>query len=529
MAVINGNGGNNLLIGTDDPDTISGRAGNDTLFGDGNNDTLFGGSGNDRLYGGEGTDRLFGGDGNDLLSGGGGNDSLDGGNGNDTVDYSDAPESDGDEDSGVEADLTAGFAHDTETTTDRLRSIENFIGSQFDDEVIGTGGRNILTGNDGDDDFWGRGGNDSINGGEGYDDLDGESGNDLLSGSLDDDELFGGNGSDTLWGGADDDYVNGGSGNDKLDGGDGDDVLIAAEHNDTVWGNGENDYIDGGAGADKLYGGDDLDGVLGDAGNDVIQLGAGGELFDLQGPGFIPVEGFGELYAIADQIGIDIFGLDVADGESGNDSIWGQAGTDIIDGDEGNDVLYGGAASDLVEGGSGNDLVSGGADSDFVDGGLGSDLLVGDDQAGVNVDIFAYGLLANLDLRNGFNYIGVPDPEDPFDRALTFGTDIIIDFQVGVDLINLFNISGEDLVSVDGLDTNGSGDLDSGDAHISFEFISVNGGPSLGSAVIDVSGALNDILAPDDFAEGMKLIVYGAGSGTLDSESFVSTDDLFIV
>ena len=87
----NGTPGNDVIIGTNGPDTIRGFAGNDrvcgrggddSLFGDRGDDRVHGNSGNDTVRGGPGTDRLFGGSGNDTLIGGPGFDRCDGGQGN---------------------------------------------------------------------------------------------------------------------------------------------------------------------------------------------------------------------------------------------------------------------------------------------------------------------------------------------------------------------------------------------------------------------------------------------------------------
>jgi Ca2+-binding RTX toxin-like protein len=86
--------GGEIIIGTNDADSLVGGAGNDELFGgrgfdslignDGN-DTLNGGNGSDKLYGSAGNDELFGDSGKDFLVGGSGNDFIDGGNGSDTL------------------------------------------------------------------------------------------------------------------------------------------------------------------------------------------------------------------------------------------------------------------------------------------------------------------------------------------------------------------------------------------------------------------------------------------------------------
>ncbi|WP_272923805.1 hypothetical protein [Streptomyces sp. SID3343] len=65
---------------------IEGDAGNDTLIGSDGDDLLFGGDGDDRLDGARGNDTLDGGTGNDSLQGGPGFDTLLGGNGDDHCD-----------------------------------------------------------------------------------------------------------------------------------------------------------------------------------------------------------------------------------------------------------------------------------------------------------------------------------------------------------------------------------------------------------------------------------------------------------
>ena len=83
---VEGDGGNDILIGSDEADTLRGANGEDTLRG---------GGGDDFLSGDSGDDQLFGGDGDDLLDGSIGADILTGGSGSDTFEYS-APTQDGD-------------------------------------------------------------------------------------------------------------------------------------------------------------------------------------------------------------------------------------------------------------------------------------------------------------------------------------------------------------------------------------------------------------------------------------------------
>jgi len=103
--LVNGNGGNDLIIGGNGIDTIYGgdgrdfivgNEGNDIIFGEDDNDEIYADAGNDSLYGGNGNDYIYGdgenetisGGGNDLIVGGLGNDTLIGGEGDDIFVYS---------------------------------------------------------------------------------------------------------------------------------------------------------------------------------------------------------------------------------------------------------------------------------------------------------------------------------------------------------------------------------------------------------------------------------------------------------
>lgn len=86
--------GDDILDGTDNPETINGLAGSDFINGLGGNDTLLGGNGDDFIFGGDGNDFIVGGQdddelygdaGNDTLRGGAGDDRLFGGQGNDNL------------------------------------------------------------------------------------------------------------------------------------------------------------------------------------------------------------------------------------------------------------------------------------------------------------------------------------------------------------------------------------------------------------------------------------------------------------
>jgi serralysin len=80
---LNGENGNDAILGLAGNDTLNGDNGNDVLDGGGGIDTLIGGNGDDMLFGSVGIDTLMGGNGDDSLDGGAGDDSLTGGKGPD--------------------------------------------------------------------------------------------------------------------------------------------------------------------------------------------------------------------------------------------------------------------------------------------------------------------------------------------------------------------------------------------------------------------------------------------------------------
>jgi Ca2+-binding RTX toxin-like protein len=85
VGVINGTPGNDVIVGDNGVNEISGRGGHDRICGLGGNDLVFGDEGNDRISGGNGDDSLGGSADNDLVFGNQGADFLRGHDGDDTL------------------------------------------------------------------------------------------------------------------------------------------------------------------------------------------------------------------------------------------------------------------------------------------------------------------------------------------------------------------------------------------------------------------------------------------------------------
>ncbi len=130
-----------------------------TITGTSGNDTLIGSNSGDRIDGLGGNDTLIGNAGNDVLIGGAGGDILNGGDGGDTADYSGSQ-------SKVIIFLSStwwrpyGVGFGGDANGDKLIDIENVIGSNFSDVLIGDSQDNV---------FEGQAGNDYLIGGRGED------------------------------------------------------------------------------------------------------------------------------------------------------------------------------------------------------------------------------------------------------------------------------------------------------------------------------------------------------------------------
>lgn len=192
--------GLNLIVGTDDAETIEGTDGDDLIFAKGGDDVVNAGAGNDVIFGCDGGDTIDAGSGDDFIIG-------------DSADFFGNPTSD----SGGDDTILGGSG------MDEIR------GGPGDDTIDGGNSDDVIFANQGDDDVSGGNGDDLVIGGFGDDVVDGGNGADEVIGGPGSDELLGGNGADFLLG----DYPNGrpdeSPHTDTCDGGRGRNEVIACE------------------------------------------------------------------------------------------------------------------------------------------------------------------------------------------------------------------------------------------------------------------------------------------------------------
>lgn len=133
------------------------------------------------------------------------------------------------------------------------------------------------------------------------------------------------------------------------------------------------------------------------------------------------------------------------DGQGGDDTIAGGRGNDLILGGDGDDLLRGDLNSrspqdgdnggdDIIFGGEGNDRIGGKAGNDILSGDAGDDLIYGDDGDDILMGVTGNDILVGDNFSDGSG-------SDTFVFGNGDGTDTILDFQVGLDLIGL--VEGE--------------------------------------------------------------------------------------
>jgi len=238
---VEGSSYNDLIYGDDTGNVLNGNGGDDYLLGGTDADTLRGGAGNDQLYGQNGPDTLEGNEGDDFLQGGRGADTINGGAGSfDWVSYADYPEA---------VAVAGGLGGNDSYGRDTLAGIESYEGSEFDDYLIPTSPETLR----------GLGGNDTLVGDIAKTTVDYSNASSGVTVHL-------GNG--TASGGEDDDTLSGirniiGSWyDDSLTGEEHKNVILGGNGNDQLFGKAQDDTLDGEGGVDTADGGADMDGCI---------------------------------------------------------------------------------------------------------------------------------------------------------------------------------------------------------------------------------------------------------------------------
>jgi predicted outer membrane repeat protein len=237
---------------------------------------------------------------------------------------------------------------------------------------------------------------DIITGSDIPEEFQGFGGNDFIRGMSGNDNIFGGDGNDILHGNMGNDFLDGQAGNDLIHGGQDNDVLFGNIGDDILFGDFGNDTLLGGDGNDFMNGNQDDDFLDGGAGNDTLHGGKDNDILK------------GNL------------GSDILFGDLGDDTLYGGEENDFLNGNQGNDFLCGGAGNDTLHGGKENDVLNGGSGDDFLSGDLGNDTLMG----GTGRDTFVFRV------------------ED--------GSNTILDFELGQDLIGLASGLTFDQLTIDG-------------------------------------------------------------------------------
>ncbi len=381
-STVNGDGGNDRILGQDGNDVLNGAGGIDSITGGGGNDTINGGLGTDTIDGGGGNDRF-------IVTNGDNSDNIDGGTGTDTLDLSSRTSG-----TGANVNLNAG-TYTLQGVANTIISVENVEGTQLDDTLRGRSSGEVN----------GNGGNDELiyGNGDGSPDFDGGGGNDTLSFTFSGDTNFfvdlasGGYRFNATTPGAFSGDIssienyNGNSGTDVVIGTSANNIINGNDGDDEIFGRGGTDTLNGGAGNDTLQGGFGEDSILGGAGNDLIQVLSGEFINNVDG-------GSGNDTLDHSDLDASFTGSDVNFGTGIITSVRTVGGTATVanietylDNDQGNTItdrsgnftIQAGGGDDIV-----NENVSGGTDS--FDLGAGDDVLF-INNTGVGGDTFDGG------------------------------------------------------------------------------------------------------------------------------------------
>jgi len=274
-----------------------------------------------------------------------------------------------------------------------------------------------------------------------------------VNGTSGNDSLVGGSGDDFLYGFAGADKLNGRAGADAMSGGTGDDTYVVDNAGDTAnenagegtdvvlssvsftlganlenltlngtaavngTGNALNNKLTGNGAANVLTGGGGADILNGRAGADTMRGGAGDDAYTVDDAGDLVIENAGEGYdkvtsLVSFTLGANLESLSLTGSAAINGE--GNALANLVLGNSADNVLRGGGGSDTLKGNGGNDRLEGGADFDKLTGGAGADVFV-----------FTVG----------------------------GGGDVVYDFQVGTDKLDVTAFGGYDSIVQNGADT----------------------------------------------------------------------------
>ncbi|UJW73562.1 calcium-binding protein [Rhizobium sp. SL42] len=269
-----------------------------------------------------GADTLYGYQGNDTFIGGGGADMIYGGDGSDTSSYFNS-------NAAVNVDLLAATAIGGHAQGDILNSIENLVGSSFNDSLSGDAGSNRISGL------------------VGADIINGNAGDDWIDGGVGADVIAGGTGIDTL------SYGTSAAG-----------VNINLISNVHSGGDAEGDSFNG---IEIIEGSSFADSFIAATGM-VLRGGTGDDIYVVDVENVVIDE---ELDEGVDTVRVSLSAYTLQDHIE--NVVFTGAGSFAITGNSGNNLLAGGAFQDSLMGGAGNDVLVGGAGADSLDGGDGFD------------------------------------------------------------------------------------------------------------------------------------------------------------
>jgi Ca2+-binding RTX toxin-like protein len=316
---------------------------------------------------------------------------IDGGSGNDTVDYAS-------NNGPVFVNLADNSLNLGAAENDTYVSVENVVGTDYNDRLYGDGEANSL---------YGQNGNDRLYGGGGADDLYASRTNNLIPllaaaaaapNFSETNQLYGEDGNDRLFSGAGSDLLNGGAGTDEasyryaLRGGvvadlanvdnnyneaDGDtyvsiENLTGSTYTDRLYGNTSANTITGLGGHDTLNGGGGSDILIGGLGNDTYEIDGGDTIVELVGEGTDTVRTTVNYTLAANLENLALQGSAAISGAGNNlDNVLNGAGNTAANnlyGLGGNDTFVVGVGDTIVENiGGGTDTVSSSLMNLYVD------------------------------------------------------------------------------------------------------------------------------------------------------------------